>query len=151
MRYCSDRALETNGIADIVYPIIFSQENEFLRKLHVDLPTGRVEYLNPFYHPVDSAVDAIDYYHAATAELIVEFAQTVRGETTLEYSMDDAYMVQMMNAAVRESLVQHGVKLALPLAEELESQAQLHAALKAKTGVDPLDVEGMLDYAAPRA
>ncbi|HRW06870.1 MAG TPA: Gfo/Idh/MocA family oxidoreductase [Caldilineaceae bacterium] len=151
VRYCSDRALETNGIADIVYPIIFSQENEFLRKLHVDLPTGRVEYLNPFYHPVDSAVDAIDYYHAATAELIVEFAQTVRGETTLEYSMDDAYMVQMMNAAARESLVHHGVKLALPLAEELESQAQLHAALKAKTGVDPLDVEGMLDYAAPRA
>jgi hypothetical protein len=27
----------------------------------------------------------------------------------------------------------------------------LHAALTAKTGIDPLDVEGMLDYAAPRA
>lgn len=151
VRYCSDRALETNGIADVVYPIIFSQENEFLRKLHVDLPTGRVEYLNPFYRPVEEAADAIDYYHAATAELILEFAQTIRGEANLEYSLDDAYMVQMMNAAARESLLQNGAKVALPLSDDLESEAQIHTALKAKTGIDPLDVEGMLDYAAPRA
>ncbi len=151
VRYCSDRALETNGIADVIYPIIFSQENEFLRKLHVDLPTGRVEYINPFYRPVEEAADAIDYYHAATAELILEFAQAIRGEATYEYSVEDAYMVQMMNAAARESLLQNGAKVTLPLDTEIESEAQLHAALKAKTGIDPLDVEGMLDYAAPRA
>ena len=151
VRYCSDRALATNGIADVVYPIIFSQENEFLRKLHVDLPAGRVEYLNPFYRPVEEAADAIDYYHAATAELILEFAQAIRGEATYEYSVDDAYMVQMMNAAARESLLQNGAKVALPLDPEIEAEARLHAALKAKTGIDPLDVEGMLDYAAPRA
>ena len=57
----------------------------------------------------------------------------------------------MMNAAARESLLQNGAKIALPLDTEIESEAQLHAALKAKTGIDPLDVEGMLDYAAPRA
>lgn len=151
VRYCSDQALESNGIADVVYPIIFSQENEFLRKLHVDLPTGRVEYVNPFYRPAEEAADAIDYYHAATAELILEFAQTIRGEATLEYSPDDAYMVQMMNAAARESLLQNGARIALPLDTEIDSEVQLHAALKAKTGIDPLDVEGMLDYAAPRA
>ena len=151
VRYCSDRALETNGIADLIYPIIFSQENEFLRKLHIDLPMGRVEYINPFYRPAEEAVDAIDYYHAATAELILEFAQAIRGEATYEYSVDDAYMVQMMNAAARESVLQQGAQIPLPLDLELESEAQLHAALKAKTGIDPLDVEGMLDYAAPRA
>ena len=151
VRYCSDRALDTNGIADVVYPIIFSQENEFLRKLHVDLPTGRVEYINPFYRPVEEAADAIDYYHAATAELILEFAQAIRGEATYKYSVDDAYMVQMMNAAARESLLQNGAKVALPLDPEIESEARLHVALKARTGIDPLDVEGMLDYAAPRA
>lgn len=150
VRFCSDEALETNGIADIIYPIIFSQENEFLRKLHVDLPGGRVEYVNPFYRPVEEAADAIDYYHAATAELILEFAQTIRGETTLEYSLDDAYMVQMMNAAARESQLHNGAKIALPLDVELASEAEIHAALRAKTGIDPLDVEGMLDYAAPR-
>ncbi|MFN8444800.1 MAG: Gfo/Idh/MocA family oxidoreductase [Caldilineaceae bacterium] len=150
VRYCSDQALETNGIADIVYPIIFSQENEFLRKLHVDLPSGRVEYVNPFYRPVEEAADAIDYYHAATAELILEFAQSIRGEATFEYSLDDAYTVQMMNAAARESLLHNGAKIALPLDTELESEAQIHAALKARTGIDPMEVEGMLDYAAPR-
>lgn len=151
VRYCSERALEGNGIADVVYPIIFSQENEFLRKLHVDLPTGRVDYVNPFYRPAEEAADAIDYYHAATAELILEFAQAIRGEATYEYSVDDAYMVQMMNAAARESLLQKGATVALPLDPAIESEARLHAALKAKTGIDPLDVEGMLDYTAPRA
>jgi predicted dehydrogenase len=151
VRYCSDLALATNGIADVVYPIIFSQENEFLCRLHVELPTGRVEYVNPFYQPVEEAADAIDYYHAATAELILEFAQAVRGEAQLEYSLADAYMVQMMNAAARESLLQKGAKLALPLDTKLESEQQLHAALKARTGIDPLDAEAMLDYAAPRA
>lgn len=151
VRYCSDQALETNGIADVVYPIIFSQENEFLRKLHVDLPGGRVEYLNPFYRPVDSATDAIDYYHAATAELILEFAQAIRGETTLEYTPEDAYMALMMNVAGRESLRQQGRIVALPLASNLESEQETLAALKAQTGVDPLDVEAMLEYAAPRA
>ncbi len=151
VRYCTDQALDTNGIADVIYPIIFSQENEFLRKLHIDLPGGRVEYINPFYRPVDEAADAIDYYHAATAELILEFAQTIRCEATLEYSLDDAYMVQMMNAAARESLLHNGARIALPLNVELESEAQIHAALWTRTGIDPLDVEGMLDYAASRA
>ena len=151
VRYCSDQALETNGIADIVYPIIFSQENEFLRKLHVDLPSGRVEYINPFYRPAEEAADAIDYYHAATAELILEFAQAIRKERTLEYSPEDGYMAIMMNVAGRESLLREGAKVKLPLQGELASEQQLHAALQAKTGLDPLDVEGMLDYAAPRA
>ena len=150
VRYCSDAALETNGIADVVYPIIFSQENEFLKKLHVDLPSGRVEYVNPFYRPAEEAADAIDYYHAATAELILEFGQSIGGEAIFEYSLDDAYMVQMMNAAARESLLQNGSKVVLPLDTELESEAQIHAAMKARTGIDPLDVDAMLDYAAPR-
>jgi hypothetical protein len=47
--------------------------------------------------------------------------------------------------------LQQGAQIPLPLDPEVESEAQLHAALKAKTGIDPLDVEGMLDYAAPRA
>lgn len=151
VRYCSDAALETNGIADVVYPIVFSQENEFLRKLHVDLPDGRVEFSNPFYHPVEEAADVLDYYHAATAEVILEFAQAIRGATTLEYTPEDAYAALMMSIAGRESLLRNGAKVSLPLPDNLESEAQVHAALKAKTGVDPLDVEGMLDYIAPRA
>jgi hypothetical protein len=151
VRYCTDAALETNGIADVVYPIVFSQENEFLRRLHVDLPGGRVEYANPFYHPVEEAADVIDYYHAATAEVLLEFAQAIRGEATLEYTPEDAYAAMMMNVAGRESVLRNGAKVNLPLPDGTESESQLHVALKAKTGIDPLDVEGMLDYTAPRA
>lgn len=151
VRFCSDQALETNGIADTVYPIIFTQENEFLRKLHVNLPTGRVEYVNPFYQPAISPLDAIDYYHTGTAELILEFARAIRGETTLEYTPEDAYMAMMMNAAARESLHRNGQKVALPLPDDLESEAKVHETLKAKTGIDPMDVDAMLAYVAPRS
>lgn len=51
----------------------------------------------------------------------------------------------------RESILNNGIKIALPLDVELESEQNALAALKARTGIDPLDVEGMLDYVAPRA
>ena len=57
----------------------------------------------------------------------------------------------MMNAAASESILRDGAKVCLPLEGELESEQRTHAALKARTGIDPLDVEGMLDYTAPRA
>lgn len=151
VRYCSDIALETNGIADTVYPIVFQQENEFMKALHVDLPSGRITYTNPFYRPVEEAADVLDYYHAATAELVLEFAQAIRGETSLEYTPEDAYAAIMMNAAASESILRDGAKVSLPLEGELESEQRTHAALKTRTGIDPLDVEGMLDYTAPRA
>jgi predicted dehydrogenase len=151
VRYCSDLSLATNGIVDTVYPFVFQQENEFMKALHVDLPTGRVSYTNPFYRPVEEAADVLDYYHAATAELLLEFAQAIRGETTLEYTPEDAYASLMMSVATRESVLNNGAKVALPLDVEVESEAQTLAALKARTGIDPLDVEGMLEYVAPRA
>jgi predicted dehydrogenase len=151
VRYCSDLALQTNGIVDTVYPFVFQQENEFMKALHVDLPTGRVSYINPFYRPVEEAADVLDYYHAATAELVLEFAQAIRGETTLEYTPEDAYASLMMGVATRESILRNGAKVALPLEGDVEVEEQTLAALKARTGIDPLDVEGMLGYVAPRA
>lgn len=150
VRYASDQALATNGVIDTVYPIVFSQENEYLKSLHVDLPSGRVSYVNPFYRPLEEATDTIDYYHAATAELVLEFAQTIHGEATLEYPPARAYTVMTMNAAARESIARNGAKVPLPLPPDHELDDGLHAELRARTGIDPLDVEGMLDYSAPR-
>lgn len=151
VRYCSDIALESNGIADTVYPFVFQQENEFMKALHVDLPSGRISYTNPFYRPVVEAADVLDYYHAATAELVLEFAQAIRGEGTLEYTPEDAYASLSMNVAARESILRNGAKVCLPLEGEILSETETLASLKARTGIDPLDVEGMLDYTAPRA
>jgi len=151
VRYCSDIALETNGIADTVYPFVFQQENEFMKALHVDLPSGRITYTNPFYRPLEEMADALDYYHAATAELLLEFAQAIRGETTLEYTPEDAYASVMMSVAGRESILRNGAKICLPLDSEVEAEEQTLTSLKTRTGIDPLDVEAMLEYVAPRA
>jgi predicted dehydrogenase len=151
VRYCSDIALASNGIADTVYPFVFQQENEFMKALHVDLPSGRLTYTNPFYRPVEEAADVLDYYHAATAELVLEFAQAIRGETKLEYTPEDAYASLMMGMAGHQSILQNGAKVALPLDVEADAEQQALASLKARTGIDPLDVEGMLKYVAPRA
>ena len=40
--------------------------------------------------------------------------------------------------------------MALPLTGDLESEAEVRAALSAKHGVDPMDIEAMLERAIPR-
>jgi hypothetical protein len=151
VRYTSDLALETNGVTDVVYPMVFSQENEFLRKLHVDLPSGRVEYQNPFYHPLDDAAAMIDYYHAGTAEAILQFADAIRDGAPLEYDNRKALSVMSMNVAARQSALEDGRRVSLPLPAGMEAERQLDDQYREKTGFEPLDVDAMLDHAAPRA
>jgi hypothetical protein len=43
-----------------------------------------------------------------------------------------------------------GIPLKLPLAGELQAEVEARAALHAKYGVDPMDIEGMIDVSAPR-
>ena len=113
----------------------------------VDLPSGRVEYVNP-YRPREN--HHRDYYFAAVMDHIVDFARAVRGEAQSEYTDEDATMAMMMEVATRESALRQGERLRLPLTGELESEQQVRQTLKQKHGVDPLDVEGMLAVAVPR-
>ena len=116
---------------------------------HVDFPTGRIEYGNPFRLGAN-AYHRRNYYSAAVISHIVDFAETVRGMRESEYSDADALMAMMMDVATRESAIQQGKRLSLPLAGELESEVQLRAALRHEYGVDPLDIEGMLGISYPR-
>lgn len=151
IRYCSDRALAANGIADTVYPLVRVQENEFTRALTVNLPTGLISYLNPFYAAADNEDDVVDYYHAAVAEHVLDFAAAVRGEAKSEFSDEDALMSMMMGVAIDESVLQDGARIPLPLSDDLESERRSRQALKERFGIDPLDIEGMLDRDVPRA
>ena len=81
---------------------------------------------------------------------IVDFAQAVRGVKPSEYTDEDAMMAMMMEVGCRESELLDGAKLALPLTGELASETKVRDALKAKNGVDPMDIEGMLERAIPR-
>ena len=56
----------------------------------------------------------------------------------------------MMEVGCRESELLDGAKVALPLVGELASETKVRNALKVKNGVDPMDIEGMLERAIPR-
>ena len=151
-RYCSDHALETNGAADTVFPIVQMSESDLIKSMAIHLPVGHIEYVNPFYAPTEHPNGALNFYHAAVAEQVLDFACAVRGEEeAVEYTAEDALMAMMMEVACRESILRRGEQIALPLTGELESERKVHEALRAKNGVDPLDMEGMLERSIPRA
>ncbi|MEZ4621668.1 MAG: hypothetical protein R2867_40055 [Caldilineaceae bacterium] len=152
VRYCSDQVLNVQAIADQVFPIVHEADEGWWERTYVDLPIGRVEYANPFPYPgAEGKTHASrDYYTAAIMDHIVDFAQAVRGEKVSEYTDEDAMMAMMMEVGCRESELRDGAKIALPLHGELESESKVREALKAKNGVDPMDIEGMMERAIPR-
>jgi hypothetical protein len=147
VRYCSDQALQNGAVADQIFPIQHLIEGDHWVADRVELPSGPVEYVNP-YRPQEN--HRRDYYFAAIMDHIVDFARAVRGEAQSEYTDEDATMAMMMEVATRESALRQGERLQLPLTGELESEQRVRQALKQKHGVDPLDVEGMLAVAVPR-
>ncbi len=149
VRYCTDAALANGGVHDLTYPIIHLGDGRDWLSSHVDLPSGRIEYVNP-YRLGASAYHRRNYYSAAVISHIVDFVETVRGLRQSEYSDEDALMAMMMEVATRESARQEGRRLTLPLEGELESEAAIRAELKQLYGVDPLDIDGMLAISYPR-
>jgi hypothetical protein len=150
VRYCSDQALRRDGIADEIYPIQHTSENGCWATEFVDLPIGRIEYLNSFRPTNTPAMHAArDYYAAVVMTHIVDFVRAVRGEAESEYMPQDALMATMMDVAVRESAMRNGERLALPLDGDLAADEIELDALREKHGVDPLDIEAMLDVSVP--
>jgi hypothetical protein len=137
------------GRADQVFPIFQVNENSVWLSSYVDLPIGRVEYVNEL-RPVGPPGHYQPYYGACIMGHIVDFALAVRGVSPSEYTDEDAVMAMMMEVGTRESALRGGIKLDLPLTGELESEERVRQAQKEQYGVDPLDVEGMLAISYPR-
>jgi hypothetical protein len=150
VRYCSDRPLQTRAVADHVFPIVHTSENGCWASTWVDLPIGRVEYVNPYRLDQGQFSHGRDYYAAAVMGHVIDFARAVRGEAGWEFSDQDALMSMMMEVAARESALRNGERLDLPLTGDLEAERQMRESLKEKHGVDPLDLEGMLAFSFPR-
>ena len=53
-------------------------------------------------------------------------------------------MSMMMEVAARESVLQGGARIPLPLPEEVASDQLQLQQLKAQLGVDPMDVEAVM-------
>ena len=149
VRYCTAEALANGGRHDVSFPIVHLGDGYDWLSSHVDLPTGRIEFVNP-HRLGASAYHRRNYYSAAVISHIVDFAETARGLRESEYSAEDALMAMMMDVATRESALQEGKRLSLPLADDLESEAALRAEETRRYGVDPLDIEGMLAISYPR-
>lgn len=152
VRLVSDEALDTYAAADQVFPIVHESQDGIWTRDYVDLPSGRVEYVNPYAVPPDinAAHAHRDYYAVAIVDHIIDFAQAVRGVKQSEYTDRDALMAMEMEVATRESALRQGAPVALPLSGDLESEELVRADLRAKHGVDPLDIEGMIGVKVPR-
>ena len=62
-----------------------------------------------------------------------------------EFDETEALMSLMMEVAARESALQQGQRIALPLSGDTEADDRRRRYIKDKLGTDPLDVEAMLD------
>ncbi len=81
---------------------------------------------------------------------LVDFALAVKGLRDSEFTAEDALMSEMMEIGARESNLQEGRRIKLPIAGDLESDAIERDKQRKQFGCDPLDVEAMLAVSFPR-
>lgn len=158
VRYCSDEALtHGHGLHDQVFPIVNEYEDRVWLRTYVDLPTGRLEHMNPFRplepgQPDESWMQVTMEYgvDASLMDTLVDFALAVRGLRASEFDEQDAMMSLMMDLGARESARNGGKPISLPLKNELEIESILRGQLTQQIGADPLDVDAMLAIAYPK-
>jgi hypothetical protein len=95
-------------------------------------------------------VNSRDWYGVAVMDHVVDFVLAVRGLRASEFTDEDALMSDMMEIGARESALQEGRRIRLPVQGDLESDALERARQQARFGVDPLDVEAMLSLSFPK-
>ena len=145
------------GWADETWPVVheYTGDHRWFRS-YVDVGPEHVEYTNPFRPPVKLKCypDRDEYQHAyyagAMMDLSVDFALAVRGLRESEYLPEHALGAMMMEVAARESALQDGRRIPLPLKGESQADALIEQRLRREYGVDPNDVEAMLGISYPK-
>jgi hypothetical protein len=164
LRYVSDEKLAPaqeaadnlsgGGYADVVTPVerIASDQGHWMGEA-ADTPQGRIAYESPLGHLAGTGgqnFGARDWYGVAVMDHVVDFALAVKGLRESEFTDEDALMSEMMEIGARESVLQEGRRIKLPLEGDLESDAITREAQRKQFGCDPLDVEAMLSVSFPR-
>ena len=108
VRDCTDEALMSGGIADQVSRSSTRRRKRRLGPDYVDLPIGRVEYVDPVPPQSPNPHPGRDYYGAAVMNHVVDFAPPVRGVADSEYTDEDASTAMMMEVGARESILRDG-------------------------------------------
>ena len=151
VRCVSDAALPTSkGLHDQTCPVVMELADGRWKGISVDLPTGRIDYRNPFPAVVPVGSQLRTWYGIPVAEHVVDFALAVRGLRQSEFSPQDAMMSLMMEIGAHESALHDGKRIALPLEGEPEADRLARASLRAQLGADPMDIEAMLAISYPK-
>jgi len=155
VRYVSDEGLrhvdrEVDHTHPIeTYPIIEEYDGKTWLRSYVDLPSGRIEHVNPF-RPVEPAAHFIPWHGSPVMDHIVDFALAVRGLRDSEFDEEDALMSLMMEVGASESANNEGRRISLPLRDDVTADQTIGERLRKKYGVDPLDIEAMLAISYPK-
>jgi hypothetical protein len=140
-----------DGFADEVTPVMHAVEDGCWTGDYADTPAGRIEYRNPFRTKARVGKRHMnDFYGIPVIEHVVDFVLAVRGLRESEFNDEDALMSEMMEIGARESNLQEGRRIKLPIAGDLEADALTRERERKQFGVDPLDVEAMLAVSFPK-
>ena len=163
LRYVSDAKLAPaqeaagnlggGGIADVVTPIEYTIDSDCWTGAYADTPCGRITYQSPlrgFVLPQVGKLSMRNWYGIAIMYHIVDFVLAVRGLRVSEFTDEDALMADMMEIGARESALQEGRRIKLPIEGDVEADALERERQQQQFGVDPLDVEAMLSVSFPR-
>ncbi len=115
-----------------------------LEKLIVQLPGGEFDYRNPMLE-----YGLTDSYLSAVAQGVLEFVRAVREGGPLEFDASRAATSQEMEEACSLSASRGGAPVTLPLTEDGPAGRAATEAIRTKHGVDPFDVEAMMNVAFP--
>lgn len=152
VRVCSDGALADGARADHVAPFVDRFEDGRWVASHVDLPDGRLEWVNRHRPATIEGPKLREWDAAVVMEILVQFARQVRGGGVSEFSAEDAVRTTEVEAALRESALRGGIRIDLPLGDD-DLGGEHRTALELETcfGIDPFDAEAMMRVHFPAA
>jgi len=158
LRYCSEKRRhhkdespkKGGGRADEIYPVKteLNEKGEWLRT-YCETNQGVLEYINP-YHFEGVEKKPLMGYSCSIVDHIIDFVLAVRGLRESEFDENDAMMSLMMEVGAKESALNQGKRIKLPLEGETEVDIRTRESLKKQFGVDPMDVEAMLNISYPK-
>jgi predicted dehydrogenase len=152
LRVASDMALARDGKADHVAAFCNVVEDGTWISSSVNVPDGIVEVANPHRPGKVTGKKIREWDAAVVMEIVVEFADEIRGIRPSEFSALDALKATEIEMACRESALRGGERIGLPTdGLGFESEAIAARAINDRFGIDPMDAEAMIAVHFPPA
>ena len=141
---------EIEGVAQEYAAVDCEYQHKIWSHVSAKTEDGLLEYHNSML-PVIDANETLPADGVSVMEVVADFALAARGLRDGEFNAEDAAMSVYMEMAARESALNEGKRIALPLSDsELEADALEAKRVSKKLNIDLHDVDAMLDIHYPR-